>query len=638
MDTADLLQVSHFGKRYGRTEAVRDLSLNIGRGELFGLIGPDGAGKSSLMKAVAGVLRFDAGRVRLFGTDIGSDAGAESVKSRLGLMPQGLGQNLYGSLSVEENIDFFARLRLVPRAEAERRKRQLLDVTRLAPFAQRPMRQLSGGMKQKLGLVCTLIHAPELIILDEPTTGVDPVSRRDFWTILGDLMESEGLTALVSTAYLDEASRFTRLCLLHQGQALATGTPDDILARAPGAVVQCRVEPQLEAQQRLAPRFAQCEAMGQTLRLFAPGLTREQAAAAVGEALTGLEVSALDTLAPELEDVFVALLGSDRSPPPAGRAAAPAADAPDAISAQGLTRVFGDFTAVADVSFTVRPGEIFGLLGANGAGKTTAIKMLTGILPPSGGSGSVAGADMRHAGSLIKSRIGYMSQAFSLYLDLTVRENIRLYAGLYGLGRQDADERMRWIVAMAGLAGHERELAAALPMGLRQRLALGCALVHRPRVLFLDEPTSGVDPIGRRVFWDILFALSRVDGVAMLVTTHFMSEAEHCDRLALMFAGRIVADASPQELKRQVVAEAGDLYQVASADARGLGRALVRAGFGAASPCGRDLRLLSRDRAALSAAVTAFDAAARVEPRPIGMEDVFVHLVSRLEAERGRAA
>ncbi|WP_036666420.1 ATP-binding cassette domain-containing protein [Paludibacterium yongneupense] len=636
---APLLTVRDFGKRYGGSDAVCGLSLDIARGELFGLIGPDGAGKSSFMKAVAGVLRFDAGRVQVFGTDIASDTGAESVKSRLGLMPQGLGQNLYGSLSVEENIDFFARLRMVPRDQAERRKHDLLAVTRLAPFAQRPMRQLSGGMKQKLGLACTLIHAPDLIILDEPTTGVDPVSRRDFWGILGDLMESEGLTALVSTAYLDEASRFTRLCLLHQGRALATGTPDEILARAPGAVVQCRVVPQLEAQQRLAPHFPHCEAMGQTLRLFVEGLDREAAGAAVRESLNGLDIETLDTMAPELEDVFLALLGGERAATlPPGQANTPSADEPDAILAQGLTRTFGEFVAVADVSFKVRPGEIFGLLGANGAGKTTAIKMLTGILPPSGGSGSVAGADMRHAGALIKSRIGYMSQAFSLYLDLTVRENIRLYAGLYGLGRQDGDERMRWIIGMAGLAGHEDELAASLPMGLRQRLALGCALVHRPRVLFLDEPTSGVDPLGRRVFWDILFSLSRVDGVAMLVTTHFMSEAEHCDRLALMFAGRIVADASPQELKRQVVAEAGELYQVTTADARGLGKALAASGFPGASPCGRDLRLLSRDGAALAAAVSAHEAGARVETRPIGMEDVFVHLVSRLEAEHGGAA
>ncbi len=632
-----VIAASQFGKRYARHDAVRDLSLTIRRGELYGLIGPDGAGKSSFMKAVAGVLSFDSGTLEVFGSRIDSERSAEQVKGRIGLMPQGLGQNLYGDLSVEENIDFFASLRQVPAEVARERKEQLLATTRLAAFRSRPMKKLSGGMKQKLGLVCTLIHAPDLIILDEPTTGVDPVSRRDFWAILAELVASRGLTALVSTAYMDEASRFSRMSLMHEGQVLAEGPPEAILARVPGAIVQCQAVPQIEALQRLSGRFAQCEALGPTLRIFARDVSGETARAEVSQMLAGLAIERLDVLEPELEDVFVALMAEQ------GRLEKPQLDAPlaaprdedtseFAIEARALTRVFGDFVAVGDVSFQVRPGEIFGLLGANGAGKTTAIKMLTGILPPSGGAGRVAGADMKKAGALIKSRIGYMSQAFSLYLDLTVTENIRLYAGLYGLSREETRNRLEWIIGMAGLAGHEGDLAATLPMGLRQRLALGCALVHRPRVVFLDEPTSGVDPLGRRAFWEILFHLSRVEGVAMLVTTHYMSEAEHCDHLALMFAGRVVADDTPAGMKQAVIAEAGELFEVSGGDVLALVPELRESGFDSVSPYGKKLHVLTRDPQRLGEVVHARLPAARIEARPMAMEDVFVHKVTQLEA------
>lgn len=636
---APLICVQGFGKSYGHTQAVQELALTVQRGELYGLIGPDGAGKSSLMKAVAGVLSFDAGTLSVFGLPLASERDAEAIKGRIGLMPQGLGQNLYGDLSVEENVDFFARLRLVPPAIAAQRKATLLAMTRLADFRDRPMKNLSGGMKQKLGLVCTLIHAPELIILDEPTTGVDPVSRRDFWRILAELIAQDGLTALVSTAYMDEASRFHRMSLLHEGRVLAAGTPDDILQLRPGVVVQLQAADQLQARQRLAARFGQVEALGSVLRVFAEGETADSAAAAVNVALGGLPASAPEVQDAELEDVFVAMLGGGRAvvenvpfPPPL--AASVPAEGEYAIEARGLVKRFGDFVANSDVSFRVRPGEIFGLLGANGAGKTTAIKMLTGILPPSAGEGRVAGADMKTAGMLIKSRIGYMSQAFSLYLDLTVAENIRLYAGIYGLSRQDAAVRLRWIVGMAGLAGVEHALAASLPMGLRQRLALGCALVHQPRVLFLDEPTSGVDPLGRRAFWDILFRLSREQGVALLVTTHYMSEAEHCDHLALMFAGKVVADATPQALKDEVRAEAGQLFEVSGAVRPTLAMALQQAGFAHVSVYGSRLHVLTHDEAGLQAALRQLAPGSHCRPRSIAMEDVFVQKVMALEAAR----
>lgn len=637
-----LIKASGFGKRYAGHVAVDTLDMVVRRGELYGLIGPDGAGKSSLMKAVAGVLSYEQGALEVFGQLLDSERSAEAIKDRIGLMPQGLGQNLYGDLSIEENVDFFARLRLVPREVAAARKEQLLAITRLAAFRQRPMKQLSGGMKQKLGLVCTLIHAPQLIILDEPTTGVDPVSRRDFWAILAELIAGQGLTALVSTAYMDEASRFNRMSLLHQGRKLAEGTPAEILQQAPGSIVQCRVAPQLTAMQRLAAAWPQCEAMGPDIRLFVPEPDTNAARQQVTALLDGLECQQLDVLEPELEDVFVAMLGGQQGGGTAAQTLSAQQQVPPAgqelaIEASGLGKRFGDFVAVGDVSFQVRQGEIFGLLGANGAGKTTAIKMLTGILPPTSGSGRVAGADMKQAGALIKSRIGYMSQAFSLYLDLTVVENIRLYAGIYGLDRKARAVRLQWILDMAGLHGHENDLAAALPMGLRQRLALGCALVHQPRVLFLDEPTSGVDPIGRRAFWDILFRLSRQDGVAMLVTTHYMSEAEHCDHLALMFAGRVVADASPQQMKQQVLAEAGQLYQVRADNAAALVAPLREAGFANVSPYGTALHVLTPDLARLAEVLRGLGVQRPPQARPIAMEDVFVQRVSQLEAQKSAA-
>jgi ABC-type multidrug transport system ATPase subunit len=638
-----LVHVDGFVKRYGRRSAVAGVSLNVQRGEIYGLIGPDGAGKSSLMKAVAGVLTFDAGKLDVFDTHLDSEAAAELVKDRLGFMPQGLGLNLYAELSIEENIDFFARLRLVPAAALAERKERLLAITRLAQYRARPMKHLSGGMKQKLALVCTLIHEPELIILDEPTTGVDPVSRRDFWLILSEILHERGATALVSTAYMDEASRFHRLALMFGGRVIAEGRPQDLRRRVPGFAVQLRAERQAHALARLSERFAQVQALGAWIHVFAQGLDAAAAEREVRAALGDIALRELHSAEPELEDVFVALLQrqgaapvavpvSDR-PPAADR---PAAAAGAAIEARNLSRNFGDFCAVDRVSFSVRPGEIFGLLGANGAGKTTCIKMLTGIIPPTGGEGSVSGIDMRRAGRAIKQRIGYVSQAFSLYTDLTVVENVRLFAGIYGLTRRETEDRLAWSIASGGLASYENETAGSLPMGLRQRLALGCALVHRPQVLFLDEPTSGVDPIGRRQFWEILFHLSRAEGVAILITTHYMTEAEHCDRLALMYAGGIVADAAPAELKRRVAAEAGALLEISASPVLPALTLLREAGFADAALFGEHIHLLAPDADAASARLRrlltqAGIAVARIGRRPLSMEDVFVHHVTRLE-------
>jgi ABC-type multidrug transport system ATPase subunit len=650
---APVVQVDGFGKRYRRKTAVQDVSLQIRRGQLFGLIGADGAGKSSLMKAIAGVLAYEQGTVRVFGQAIDSERAAERVKARVGFMPQGLGLNLYPELSVEENIDFFAQLRLIAPNELALRKEELLAMTRLVPFRTRPMKNLSGGMKQKLGLICTLIHAPELIILDEPTTGVDPVSRRDFWVILTQLMHMQRLTALVSTAYLDEASRFDRLAFMHAGRVLAQGEPEQLVRDAGARIV--RVPGDANQFADLALHFSQIERRANGVRVYVESGDDDAALQAVRAALGTQSGLQLSVQPPELEDLFVARVralegGAAVSRAlPAGAAAANAANAANAatasdyaIDARELTRNFGAFRAVDGASFGVRYGEIFGLLGANGAGKTTVIKMLTGILPPSGGTGRVAGADMRRAGHAIKERIGYMSQAFSLYTDLTAMGNLLLFACIYGLEYRVARERARWVVELGGLEGHEDEAAGSLPMGLRQRLALCCALIHRPRVLFLDEPTSGVDSVGRRRFWEILRELARDQDVAILLTTHYMGEAELCDRLALMFAGRVVADATPAAMKAELAAQQGQLLEVSAGAPVAALEAIRAAGFAGAALHGRSVHVMARDaegarRRIRVALESAGFPAPQIMAQELSMEDVFVHRVLALEAAAGAA-
>lgn len=652
-----LVRARGISKKYGRRWVLHGVDLDIPCGEIYGLIGPDGAGKSSLMKAVAGVLTFEAGSLEVFGVGVDSERAAERIKDRIGFMPQGLGQNLYPELSVEENIDFFAHSRLVPRDALAERKQRLLEMTRLAPFRDRPMKHLSGGMKQKLGLVCTLIHNPRLIILDEPTTGVDPVSRRDLWAILSNLLRKAKMTAIVSTAYMDEASRFHRLSLLFEGRVVAQGTPEGISALIPGSVVSLRArQPTLTLAKLREDRSLEVELRGSRLRVFVKGAQETEAARLVLQGLqsAGEPEDLLTTEGPELEDVFIQLLRetkllTEEHPPPA---LSSQADFPScrhserasgtAIEANNLVRDFGSFRAVDGVSFRIAHGEIFGLLGANGAGKTTVIKMLVGLLKPTGGNGRVAGQGMHHASREIRERIGYMSQVFSLYGDLTVVENIRLYAGIYGLDHRETSGRTAWIIQMAGLSGHEDHQTAGLPVGVRQRLALGCALVHRPRILFLDEPTSGVDPLGRRRFWDILFRLSRQEGVALLITTHAMSEAEHCDRLALMYAGKIVADGSPGEMTRQLETEIGPILEVSTDAPLEALDFLRNAGMERATLHGRRIHLPAPDSRSMGDRVREILKGTGVRllgltERPLTMEDVFVYRVSALEEGRRSA-
>lgn len=636
-----VVEVRGVEKRYKKTVALRDVSLSVKHSEIFGLIGPDGSGKSSLIRAVAGVQQYYAGSIVVFDQLIDSERSAEKVKDRIGLMPQGLGNNLYAELSVEENIDYFAGLRLVPRDTLCRRKDRLLSMTRLYEFRDRPMKQLSGGMKQKLGLICTLIHAPDLILLDEPTTGVDPVSRRDFWAILTELVHELSMTVVVSTAYMDEAAYMDRLALFMDGKIISQGQEEDIKSLVSGTVVTFRPAGILATTDRVKVELPHVQTMGEAIRVFVPEQSFDAALESVSR-VASVPVDELTASVPEMEDVLAFLLAEDSSPnasklvrPSGQELSLPArhplsSSAP--IQARELVQDFGEFRAVDHVSFEVPNGHIFGLLGSNGAGKTTVIKMLTGLLPPTSGAGSVAGADMHHASQQIKQRIGYMSQSFSLYVDMTAMENLEFYAGVYGLFPRQSRQRIPEVLQMIGLAGYEARITADLPIGMRQRLALGCALIHRPSVIFLDEPTSGVDVLGRRQFWDILIRLAKEDGVAILVTTHYMTEAEHCDSLALMFAGRVVASGTPRQLRNKLQQEVGTpLGLVTSSPLQAL-RAAQKNGFDRAALFGRSLRILTQHATRDESLLQELLAGNQIEViatqhESVTMEDVFVHSI-----------
>jgi ribosome-dependent ATPase len=474
--------------RYGATQALDALRLDLPGGRMVGLIGPDGVGKSSLLSLVAGARRVQTGQVEVLGGDIGDAGFRRAVSPRIAYMPQGLGKNLYPTLSVFENADFFARLFGQGRRERERRIADLLASTGLAPFAGRPAGKLSGGMKQKLSLCCALIHDPELLILDEPTTGVDPLSRRQFWELIDRIRaKRSGMSVLVATAYMDEAAGFDWLVAMDDGRVLATGTPQKLLGR------------------------------------------------------TGTS---------SLEEAFIALLPEQKRrghrkvevPPRA------VGDGEVAIEARGLTRRFGDFTAVDHVTLRIERGEIFGFLGSNGCGKTTTMKMLTGLLPASEGQAWLFGQEVDAQDLATRRRVGYMSQAFSLYSELTVRQNLVLHARLFQVPKEEIPQRVEEAAQRFGLTQVLGALPEALPLGQRQRLSLAVALIHRPELLILDEPTSGVDPVARDSFWQLLIDLSRRDRVTIFVSTHFINEAQRCDRISLMHAGNVLVSDSPAGL------------------------------------------------------------------------------------------
>jgi ribosome-dependent ATPase len=480
--------VTDLTHRYGKTRALDAVTAEIPSGCMVGLIGPDGVGKSTLMGIVAGAKKIQSGSVQVLGGDIASARHRNAVCPRIAYMPQGLGKNLYFELSVFENIDFFARLFGLSAAERRSRIDALLKATGLDPFPDRPAGKLSGGMKQKVGLCSSLIHDPDLLILDEPTTGVDPLSRQQFWTLIDTIRaDRPEMSVLVSTAYMDEADRFSWLIAMDAGRVLATGSPEELKRR------------------------------------------------------TGTQ---------GLEETFVALLPADKRGG-ARRLTIPprvATDAEPAIVARNLTRRFGTFTAVNAVNFTIERGEIFGFLGSNGCGKSTTMKMLTGLLPATEGDAKLFGKTVDARNLDTRMRVGYMSQAFSLYGELTVAQNLWIHARLYHLPHESIPSRIEELVARFGLEHHVDDLPEALPLGVRQRLSLAVAIIHDPEMLILDEPTSGVDPVARDEFWELLIDLSRQKQVTIFISTHFMNEAMRCDRISLMHAGVVLACDTPGAL------------------------------------------------------------------------------------------
>ncbi len=532
-----------FKRETGETVIALDgVSLDVRHGGLTALVGPDGAGKTTLLRLVAGLLTADGGALNVLGIDVAADP--QAVQDRIGYMPQKFG--LYEDLTVQENLDLYADLNSVPPAERATTYPRLMEMTDLGPFTKRLAGRLSGGMKQKLGLACTLVRAPDLLLLDEPTVGVDPLSRRELWEIILKLVNEQELTVLISTSYLDEAERCQNVTVMHAGKMLASGPPANVTRTAAGRTFVATPpagQPARTLQARLLDDPAIVDAVPQG------GRVRLVTAAGGGRPP---DISP-EAVAPHFEDGFMILLGETvQRTPPGGmtlaQAAPHASERGMAVEVHELVRRFGAFTAVDRISFDVRTGEIFGLLGPNGAGKTTTFRILCGLLPATSGSLRVAGVDLRTARASARQRVGYVAQKFSLYGQLSVTENLDFFAGAYGLtGRRKAN-RIAWAMDQFELADLARLPSGQLPGGYKQRLAMAAALMHEPDILFLDEPTSGADPLARREFWRRITALAE-EGVTVIVTTHFMEEAEYCDRVVILDSGQVLAEGTPAEIR-----------------------------------------------------------------------------------------
>ncbi|MDC9810874.1 ATP-binding cassette domain-containing protein [Rhizobium binxianense] len=549
-DDRPLVRIDGVTKRFGDAPAALDaVSGTIGGGAITGLVGPDGAGKTTLIRLMTGLMLPDTGAVEVLGLDTRKNAAG--IQAAIGYMPQRFG--LYEDLSVQENLDLYADLRGLPKSERASAFDELLAFTDLKRFTGRLAGKLSGGMKQKLGLACALLKKPRLLLLDEPGVGVDPISRRDLWKMVENLTK-EGIGVLWSTAYLDEAEACDHVLLLNQGKLLFSGKPADMTGRVNDRVF--RVTGMTGRRRQVLAGLLQADGVidgviqGEAIRLVV-AKDKKPDIGSVGDGAT------LTPAPPRFEDAFIDMLGGG----PGGRsrlaeAQAPlkAAGDPPVIEAKGLTKRFGDFTAADNISFEIRRGEIFGLLGPNGAGKSTTFKMLCGLLKPTGGEGRVAGFDLRRDAAEARNQLGYMAQKFSLYGDLTVMQNLEFFSGVYGLRGKHRRERIDLMAGIFDFGRHIGQPAKDLPLGLKQRLALACAVMHEPRALFLDEPTSGVDPITRREFWTHINTLVE-KGVTVLVTTHFMDEAEYCDRISLIYRGRSIALGSPDELKARVATQ-----------------------------------------------------------------------------------
>ena len=557
LETLFAIQISDLKKNYGAVEAVKGINLDINAGEIFGLIGPDGAGKTSTFQILGGVMKATAGTADMFGVN------ARDARHFVGYLTQAF--SLYQDLSVKENIEYIGELRLVDRVNIQERGNRYLKLFDMDRFTDRLAGRLSGGMKQKLALTCALIAEPKILLLDEPTTGVDPVSRREFWDALANLA-AEGMTIVVATPYLDEAERCNRVALMFDGEIQQIGTPAELKTNLGLQRLEVRATDLRRTDDVLShvEEIHDIQRFGDRLDVMVSDVkTGEQQ---TREALGKAEIPIIEIRSglPTLENTFVSVLRNLHPekpiPPfPVHREFRERKAGAIAIGAKNLNKRFGEFHAVKNINLEIKYGEIYGLLGANGAGKTTTIKMLCGLIDATNGGMTLADEQGGFRSSLVRQRIGYMSQKFSLYDDITIGENLDFFAGVYGIPRQDQEEKKRWVLNFAGLEDKENEMVGSLPGGWKQRVAFGAAIMHEPSVLFLDEPTSGVDPIARRQFWKMINSLAD-RGVAVLVTTHYLEEAEQCNRLGLMVAGELVAEGTPTGIKAEQGGHLIELY------------------------------------------------------------------------------
>lgn len=572
------IEVKGLHKQYGKLAAVKGIDFGVDRGEIFGLIGPDGAGKTTTFQILAGVMEATAGSIQVLGKT------PSEARLKIGYLTQKF--SLYQDLSIEENLHYSAKLRQVPETQYRARKARLLGLLGLAQIPNRLAGQLSGGMKQKLALCCALVAQPQVLLLDEPTTGVDPVSRREFWDLLATVA-AEGVTIVVATPYLDEAERCHRIALIYEGKIQQLGTLAQLRASLGLHRIEVRAKDLPAVEKNLSSyegkekqsTIVDLQSFGDRLDVLVTDV--QQGSSQIHEILTQkqLKLESLQPEEPTLENVFVTRLrqqGSDPTFIPFPRYRSGRKDEAETISQSHLTnriaigaynlqKTFGDFRAVKGINLEVKYGEIYGLLGANGAGKTTTIKMLCGLLPASAGKMTLAGQTENLHGSQVRARLGYMSQKFTLYDDLTIRQNLEFYCGVYGIPRKLRREKIDWVLATCGLVGRENTITGSLPGGWKQRVAFGASVMHEPEILFLDEPTSGVDPLARRQFWRLIRDFVR-QGTAILVTTHYLEEAENCNRMGFMVAGEIVAQGSPSQIKAQ---QPGQLMELVLSDTQG---------------------------------------------------------------------
>ena len=536
-------------KKAADITAIDHLNMQINKGELTALVGPDGSGKTTLLRLMAGLYKATSGSLNVLGIDVSKNP--QAVQDHISYMPQRFG--LYEDLSVQENLDLYADLHDVPKEIRHQRFKRLLEITDLAQFTQRLAGQLSGGMKQKLGLACTLVRSPELLLLDEPSVGVDPLSRRDLWIIIEQLVQEENLSVIISTAYMDEAEKCAQVYIMHEGKILKQGSPEQLKEIARGQTWQ------VEPPANIKGRTVQAQLLDNHLEIIDAVLKGEQVRFISRQ--KELSASALpqgliaNTREPELEDAFMLLLQQTQKQRKQISISERAFDSlqnhelesdQPIIVVKDLVRTFGDFTAVANTSFDVQRGEIFGLLGPNGAGKTTTFRMLCGLLPASSGYLEVAGKNLWTARAEARANVGYVSQKFALYSNLTVLENLKFFGGAYGLSGEKLKQQIDKALQQYDLKTHIK--SGDLSGGYKQRLSMAAALLHEPEILFLDEPTSGIDPLARRSFWHSIGELAN-QGITIIITTHFMEEAEYCDRIAIQDAGKLLALGSPQQVR-----------------------------------------------------------------------------------------